>query len=150
MAELLPLAQAAANSIDFTVTTAAPVGILLKSAETTGKLPHFAYAAIQMKSSGLQYFTVAEVTQNCPAVLLNIPGTYRVSKNSNQIATGVDKTQVMTVQRLALILQQLPPTFTLRCNLFGNLEVFDVLDEYRGIISFNTNSLEFIKNENYL
>lgn len=56
----------------------------------------------------------------------------------------------MTVQRLALILQQLPPTFTLRCNLFGNLEVFDALDEYRGIISFNTNSLEFIKNENYL
>jgi hypothetical protein len=90
MASLIASGTTAEDSSDFTVVAGTPVTIFLHDAAGPN-VPGDCTAAIQVKSSGSQYFTVGVLDGNNPARVITGPGTYRVSKFASATAFGVDK-----------------------------------------------------------
>ena len=92
MANLIASGTSAADSSDFTVTAGTPTTIHLIDADG-GNLPSDAQALLYMKSSGNQYRPVknGELNAMKPELVLDGPGTYRVSKFASSVAFGVDR-----------------------------------------------------------
>lgn len=90
MAELIASGTAEADSADFTLTTGQNCTLFLKDA-AGDTVPPFSEALVQIKSAGLEYYTVGVITGANPAQLLEAPGTYRVRKRAATVAFGVDK-----------------------------------------------------------
>jgi hypothetical protein len=91
MASLIASGTTADNSADFTVAAGTPVTISLHDAD--GVFGNDVAATVFIKSSGGVYRAVAggNLSPQKPELVIDGPGTYRVSKYASAVAFGVDK-----------------------------------------------------------
>lgn len=88
--EILAAGTAAADSTDVTVTAGIPVTVFLK-AGTSAPIASDADFDVKLKSVGSTYHTIGKLTGKNPAVVIDGPGTYRISRLSASSAVGVDQ-----------------------------------------------------------
>ena len=88
MAELISVGTSEATSLDITLAAGASTTLYLKSA--TAQLPPAATADVQIKS-GLNYYTVGQLTYARPLQVLAATGVFRVVRNPSGTAFGVDQ-----------------------------------------------------------
>lgn len=91
MAELIATGTTLVTSSEFTLTSTDVVTISLKSA-TDPVLPSSAQAVINLKTSSGTFIPLGSVTSSTPAILLNGPGTYTITRPVQSLGVGVDKT----------------------------------------------------------
>jgi hypothetical protein len=91
MAELIASGTTPANSADFTVLAGVPVTISLQDAD--GVFSNDMAATIFIKSSAAVYRAVkgGNLTGQTAELVIDGPGTYRVTKYASVVAFGVDK-----------------------------------------------------------
>jgi hypothetical protein len=91
MAELIASGTTEANSSDFTVSAGVPATISLFDAD--GVFGNDVQATVFIKSSGGVYRAVHGGALSCSRreLVIDGPGTYRVTKYASQVAFGVDK-----------------------------------------------------------
>ena len=91
MAELIATGTAQADSSDFTLADGQSTTIFLKDA-SSDSVPAQCAANVQIKSADSVYYTIHVITDRCPAIVLDAPGTYRVRKQASITTFGVDRT----------------------------------------------------------
>lgn len=84
MASIITPQTAAANSTDFTISSASTTLCL------SGSVRPFGSVLVQ-RLVGSDYITVGVLTDSEPAQVLSATGTFRVSKGQSTTATGVDR-----------------------------------------------------------
>lgn len=91
MAQLIASGTVQADSADFTVAAGTPNTISLFDAD--GVFANDVAATLFIKSSGGVYRAVAggNLTGQKPEIVIDGPGTYRVTKYASTVAFGVDK-----------------------------------------------------------
>lgn len=91
MAELIASGTTAANSADFTVLSGSPVNISLHDAD--GVFSNDVAATVFIKSSAGVYRAVSggNLSAQRAELVIDGPGTYRVTKYASVVAFGVDK-----------------------------------------------------------
>lgn len=93
MAELIATGTAQDDSSDFTLADGQSTTIFLKEKDTFyDSLPAQCAANVQIKSADSVYYTIHVITDRCPAIVLDAPGTYRVRKQASITTFGVDRT----------------------------------------------------------
>lgn len=88
--EILATGTAAGDSTDVVVAAGTPVTVFLKAA-TSIPVPSDALAEVKVKSVGLTYHTIGVLTGKQPALVIDGPGTYQVSRIAGTAAFGIDK-----------------------------------------------------------
>lgn len=88
--ELLASGTTEASTSDITVTAGVPVTVFLKAA-AGANVARGSRAVLQIKSAGGAYFTVGELTRHRPQVVIDGPGTYRVTRLAADTAFGIDQ-----------------------------------------------------------
>lgn len=88
--EILASGTAAADSIDVVVAAGTPVTIFLKVGSSI-PVPSNADCDVKIKDAGGFYHTIGKLTGRQPAIVLDGPGTYRVSRLLTGEAFGIDK-----------------------------------------------------------
>jgi hypothetical protein len=88
--ELLATGTAAADSADVVVTAGTPVTIYLKKG-SDGAVSASARATVKIKSSGGTYHEIGALTGQYQALVIDGPGTYRISRETASEAFGVEK-----------------------------------------------------------
>jgi hypothetical protein len=89
MAVVLASGTAAADSSDITVTAGVPVTVFL-SAAASGPVPSDVQCDIKVKSAAGTYHTVGQLTGARPALVIDGPGVYRVSRVTASSAVVVE------------------------------------------------------------
>lgn len=91
MAELIASGTTQVNSSDFVATAGSPITISLFDAD--GVFGNDVVATVFIKSSGGVYRPVEGGNLNAqkPALVIDAPGTFRVTKYASAVAFGVDK-----------------------------------------------------------
>lgn len=90
MANIIPSGTTAANSGDLVVAAGAPITVFLNDADGR-TLAEDANALVQIKAASGQYMTVGMLSRSQPALIIDGPGTYRVSKRASAVAVAVDQ-----------------------------------------------------------
>lgn len=88
--EIIASGTTAASSSDFTVVAGTPVTVFLKDA-AGAVVDQYARALIQIKDTAGEYFTVGVLTGYEPALIIDGPGDYRVTRELATVAFGVNK-----------------------------------------------------------
>lgn len=88
--EILASGTTAADSSDVTVTAGIPVTIFLKSGSSV-PVSSDADFDVKIKSAGSTYHTIGKLTGKTPALVIDGPGTFRVSRVTASGPVGVDK-----------------------------------------------------------
>lgn len=90
MAELISIGTNQTDSADFTLFAGEEATIYLKNGSGP-QLDAKSYAAIQIKASNGEYFTIGYLNCREPAKVISGAGTYRVRRLLTDVAFGVDK-----------------------------------------------------------
>lgn len=90
MAEILASGTTETSSSTFTVTAGTPVTVFLKVA-SGALVPRGSRAVVQIQESGTNWLTVIELTRQRSQVVIDAPGTYRVTRLAAGTAFGIDK-----------------------------------------------------------
>jgi hypothetical protein len=89
MAVVLASGTSAADSSDITVTAGVPVTVFLSTA-TSVPVPSDVQCDVKVKAAGGTYHTVGQLTGARPALVIDGPGVYRVSRTSASSAVAVE------------------------------------------------------------
>ena len=87
--ELLPIANADADSADFTLADGESATVHLTTGG--GSIPMDSLVRIQIKDSGGGYTSIARLDVRTHAVKLSSPGTYRARRHSSPHPVGVQR-----------------------------------------------------------
>lgn len=87
LVELLPVATTTATSADFSNTVGTTTTLALKS---TTPLAPTSNASIQFKNASGTYTPFGTLSGSDPVKILSAVGTFRVVKDANAVAFGVD------------------------------------------------------------
>ena len=90
MAELIATGTTTVSSAEFSLTAADQVTLSLKSA-TDPLIPMGANADVFLKTSAGTFVRAGNLNEFVPVQVLSGVGTYKVTRNSNAVAFGVDK-----------------------------------------------------------
>ena len=88
--EILATGTDAADATQVTVTAGTPVTVFLKKA-STGPVGSTVRAVVKIKSSGSTYHEVGALDGSRPAMVIDGPGTYLISREATKEAFGIEK-----------------------------------------------------------
>lgn len=88
--QLIAVGTAAADSADIVVAAGTPATVFIKGA-ADGPPDSGAVYAIKAKTAAATYHQIGQLDSKTPALAIDAPGTYRVSRVANGASSGLEQ-----------------------------------------------------------